>query len=145
MELYSDEFYMKKALQEAEEAFEKGEVPVGVIIVSKKKIIAKSHNRTEQLRDVTAHAEMMAITSASDYLKGKYLTHCTLYVTLEPCVMCAGALYWSRLERIVVGARDFVRGFQRAGVSLHPKTQIEFGLMERECSTLIKDFFSLKR
>ena len=145
MELYSDEFYMKKALQEAEEAFEKGEIPVGAIIVSNQKIIAKSHNGIEQLTDVTAHAEMIAITSASNYLHGKYLYDCTLYVTLEPCVMCAGALYWSRIKRVVVGARDDVRGFQKAGVCLHPKTQIEFGLMEKECSTLIQHFFSLKR
>ena len=136
---------MKKALQEAEEALEKDEIPIGAIIVSNQKIIAKSHNRTEQLIDVTAHAEMMAITSASNYLNGKYLTDCTLYITLEPCVMCAGALYWSRIKRVVIGARDDVRGFKKTNFCLHPKTKIEFGLMEAECSALIKRFFLLKR
>lgn len=144
-ELFSDEYFMRKALDEAYEAFERDEVPVGAIIVSKNKIIAKSHNLTETLTDVTAHAEMQAITSAANYLGGKYLPECTLYVTLEPCVMCAGALYWSQIGRVVVGARDEKRGFQNAGISLHPKTELHFGILESECSDLVKEFFRGKR
>ncbi len=144
-ELFSDEYFMRKALDEACSAFEKDEVPVGAVIVSKNKIIAKGHNLTETLTDVTAHAEMQAITSAANYLGGKYLPECTLYVTLEPCVMCAGALYWSQIGKVVIGARDEKRGFQNAGISLHPKTEVHFGILEAECSDLVKEFFRGKR
>ncbi|MBA5628754.1 nucleoside deaminase [Moheibacter lacus] len=144
-ELFSDEYFMRKALDEAFAALEKDEVPVGAIIVSKNKIIAKGHNLTETLTDVTAHAEMQAITSAANYLGGKYLKDCTLYVTLEPCVMCAGAVYWSQISKIVIGARDEKRGFQTAGVQLHPKTEMVFGVLENECSEVVKGFFNAKR
>ena len=144
-ELFSDEYFMRKALDQAYTAFERGEIPVGAIIVSKNRIIAKTHNLTETLIDVTAHAEMQAITSAENHLGGKYLQDCTLYVTLEPCVMCAGALYWSQISRIVVGAKDEKRGYQSSGVRLHPKTEIQFGILEMECAQLMKDFFKDKR
>ncbi len=144
-ELFSDEYFMRKALDEAYAAFEKDEVPIGAIIVSNKKIIAKGHNLTETLTDVTAHAEMQAITSAANYLGGKFLTDCTLFVTLEPCVMCAGALFWSRINKVVIGAKDEKRGFLQAGLKLHPKTEIEFGILEKECSELVKEFFKSKR
>lgn len=144
-ELFSDEYFMRKALDEAYTAFEKDEVPIGAIIVSKNKIIAKGHNLTETLTDVTAHAEMQAITSAANYLGGKYLPESTLYVTLEPCVMCAGALYWSQIGKVVIGARDEKRGFQNAGLQLHPKTQIHWGILENECSQIVKEFFQKKR
>lgn len=144
-ELFSDEYFMRKALDEAFAALEKDEVPVGAIIVSKNKIIAKGHNLTETLTDVTAHAEMQAITSAANYLGGKYLKDCTLYVTLEPCVMCAGAVYWSQIGKVVIGARDEKRGFQSAGIKLHPKTEILFGVLENECSEVVKGFFNAKR
>ena len=144
-ELFSDEYFMRKALDEAFAALEKDEVPVGAIIVSKNKIIAKGHNLTETLTDVTAHAEMQAITSAANYLGGKYLKDCTLYVTLEPCVMCAGAVYWSQIGKVVIGARDEKRGFQNAGIKLHPKTEILFGVLENECSEVVKGFFNAKR
>lgn len=136
---------MRKALDEAYAAFERDEIPVGAIVVSNNKIIAKGHNLTETLTDVTAHAEMQSITAAANYLGGKYLIDCTLYVTLEPCVMCAGALYWSQISKIVVGARDEKRGFLQAGVKLHPKTQITWGIMENECSEVMKEFFKAKR
>lgn len=144
-ELFSDEYFMIKAIDQAEIAYKKGEVPVGALIVSNNKIIAKAHNLTETLNDATAHAEMQAITSASSYLGGKYLTGCTLYVTLEPCVMCAGALYWSQISRIVVGASDPKRGYRQSAVSLHPKTKTEFGLMGKECGDLLIEFFKSKR
>lgn len=136
---------MRKALDEAYAAFERDEIPVGAIVVSNNKIIAKGHNLTETLTDVTAHAEMQSITAAANYLGGKYLIDCTLYVTLEPCVMCAGALYWSQISKVVVGARDEKRGFLQAGVKLHPKTQISFGVLENECSEVMKEFFKSKR
>lgn len=136
---------MRKALDEAYAAFERDEIPVGAIVVSNNKIIAKGHNLTETLTDVTAHAEMQSITAAANYLGGKYLIDCTLYVTLEPCVMCAGALYWSQISKVVVGARDEKRGFLQAGVKLHPKTQISFGVLENECSEVMKEFFKAKR
>ncbi len=123
---FTDEYFMKKALQEAEMAFEKGEIPVGAVVVIDNKVIARSHNLTELLNDVTAHAEMQAITSAANYIGGKYLKGCTLYVTLEPCQMCAGALYWSQISRIVFGARDEQRGFMTLGTQLHPKTEVRF-------------------
>lgn len=136
---------MKRALQEAELAFEKGEVPVGAVIVVDNKIIAKTHNLTETLTDVTAHAEMQAITAAANYLGGKYLHGCTLYVTLEPCQMCAGALYWSQISKVVYGAKDEKRGCAAMGAGLHPKTRLVRGVMEDEASGLLKRFFIEKR
>ncbi|SFT12493.1 tRNA(adenine34) deaminase [Zhouia amylolytica] len=145
MNPFDDNYFMKKALQEAEMAFDKGEVPVGAVVVIDNKIIAKSHNLTETLNDVTAHAEMQAITAAANYLGGKYLIDCTLYVTLEPCQMCAGALYWSQISKIVYGAKDEKRGFETMGTTLHPKTKIIGGVMENEAATLMKRFFIEKR
>jgi tRNA(adenine34) deaminase len=142
---FSDEYFMKKALQEAELAFEKGEIPVGALIVVDNKIIARTHNLTELLNDVTAHAEMQAITSAANFLGGKYLTGCTLYVTLEPCQMCAGALYWSQISKIVFGASDENRGFEKMGTQLHPKTTVVRGVMAEEAANLMKSFFAEKR
>ncbi len=136
---------MKIALQEAETALEKDEVPIGCIVVSGNRIIAKAHNLTETLNDVTAHAEMQAITSAANFLGGKYLQNCTMYVTLEPCVMCCGALNWSQISKIVIGARDEKRGFINKNLSLHPKTKIVCGVLENECSVLVKEFFKSKR
>lgn len=133
------------AFQEAEIAFEKDEVPIGCIIVSKDRIIAKAHNLTETLNDVTAHAEMQAITSAANFLGGKYLQNCTMYVTMEPCVMCCGALNWSQISKVVIGARDEQRGFINKNLSLHPKTEIVTGIMEHECSVIVKEFFKNKR
>ena len=140
-----DTYFMKKALQEAEAAFEKGEVPIGAVIVVQDRIIARAHNLTEQLGDVTAHAEMQAITSAANFLGGKYLYQCTLYVTLEPCQMCAGALYWSQIPKVVFGAYDPQRGFSAMGGQLHPKTEIVGGVMEEEAAELLKRFFIQKR
>jgi tRNA(adenine34) deaminase len=143
--IFTDEYFMKKAIQEAETAFEKGEIPVGAIIVIADKVIARSHNLTELLNDVTAHAEMQSITAAANFLGGKYLKDCTLYVTLEPCQMCAGALYWSQISKIVFGARDEQRGFLTLGTKLHPKTQIVEGVLCNETSDLMKRFFAEKR
>lgn len=141
-----DNFYMKQALQEAKCAFEEDEIPVGAVIVCGNRIIARAHNLTERLSDVTAHAEMQAITAASEYLGGKYLTDCTLYVTVEPCTMCAGALGWSQIGRVVYGAEDEKRGFRKfAPQALHPKTQLVSGVMEEECASLMKEFFQRKR
>jgi len=142
---YDDTYFMKKALQEAEEAFEKGEVPVGAVIVVEDRIIARAHNLTELLNDVTAHAEMQAITAAANFLGGKYLQKCTLYVTLEPCQMCAGALYWSQISKIVYGAKDTERGCGVMGTKLHPKTTIIGGVLAEEASDLLKRFFIQKR
>ena len=136
---------MKKALQEAEIAFEKGEIPVGALIVIDNKVIARSHNLTELLHDVTAHAEMQSITAAANYLGGKYLIGCTLYVTLEPCQMCAGALYWSQISKIVYGASDEHRGFVKMGTQLHPKTTVVKGILANEASELMKRFFVERR
>lgn len=136
---------MRKALQEAEMAFEKGEIPVGAIVVIDNKVIARSHNLTELLHDVTAHAEMQSITAAANFLGGKYLKDCTLYVTLEPCQMCAGALYWSQISKIVFGARDEQRGFLTLGTKLHPKTQVIQGVLADEASQLMQRFFASKR
>ena len=136
---------MKKALQEAEVAFEKGEIPVGALIVIDNKVIARSHNLTELLHDVTAHAEMQSITAAANYLGGKYLIGCTLYVTLEPCQMCAGALYWSQISKIVYGTSDEHRGFVKMGTQLHPKTTVVSGIMANEASELMKRFFVERR
>lgn len=143
--MFTDEYYMKMALQEAETAMEKDEVPIGCIIVSNNRVIARAHNLTETLNDVTAHAEMQAITSAANFLGGKYLINCTLYVTLEPCVMCSGALSWSQISKVVIGARDEQRGFINKSLSLHPKTEIVTGIMEHECSSIVKEFFKSKR
>jgi len=143
--IFTDEYFMKKALNEAEIAFEKGEIPVGAIIVINNVIIARSHNLTELLNDVTAHAEMQTITAAANYLGGKYLKDCTLYVTLEPCQMCAGALYWSQISKIVFGASDLQRGFQKMGTQLHPKTTVLNGVLANEASDLMKRFFAGKR
>jgi tRNA(adenine34) deaminase len=142
---FTDEYFMKKALQEAEIAFEKDEIPVGALIVIDNKIIARGHNLTEMLVDVTAHAEMQAITAAANFLGGKYLTGCTLYVTLEPCQMCAGALYWSQISKIVFGASDENRGFEKMGTQLHPKTTVVRGVLANEASELMKQFFVKKR
>jgi len=142
---FDDTYFMKKALQEAEAAFDKGEIPVGAIVVVNNQIIARSHNLTELLNDVTAHAEMQAITSASNFLGGKYLTNCTMYVTLEPCQMCAGALYWSQISKLVFGASDEKRGFRAMGTQLHPKTKVVGGVLETEASELMKRFFIEKR
>lgn len=137
---------MREALKEAQKAFDADEVPVGAIIVSNNQIIARSHNLTERLTDVTAHAEMQAITAAANYLGGKYLTDCTLYVTLEPCPMCAGALHWAQIGRIVFGTIDTKRGYQRVRPGLlHPKTKVQPNLLEHECAALLKTFFQKKR
>jgi len=142
---FTDEYFMKKALQEAEIAFEKDEIPVGAIIVIDNKVIARGHNLTEMLVDVTAHAEMQAITAAANFLGGKYLTGCTLYVTIEPCQMCAGALYWSQISKIVFGASDEHRGFEKMGTQLHPKTTVVRGVLANEASELMKAFFAKRR
>jgi tRNA(adenine34) deaminase len=142
---FTDEYFMKKALQEAEIAFEKDEIPVGAIIVIDNKVIARGHNLTEMLVDVTAHAEMQAITAAANFLGGKYLVGCTLYVTLEPCQMCAGALYWSQISKIVFGASDEHRGFEKMGTQLHPKTTVVRGVLAEEASELMKRFFGERR
>ncbi|PID95099.1 MAG: tRNA-specific adenosine deaminase [Bacteroidetes bacterium] len=141
-----DEFYMREAFREAEKAFEADEVPVGAVIVCEGRIVARAHNLTERLNDVTAHAEMQAFTAASHYLGGKYLSRCTLYVTLEPCVMCAGAAYWSQIGRIVYGADDEKRGYTIASLHLlHPKTTVVKGVLKEECSRLLRDFFEQRR
>lgn len=143
---YNDEYFMKQAYLEAQKAFELGEVPVGAVVVVNQQIIARAHNLTERLHDVTAHAEMQAITAAAEFLGGKYLKGCTLYVTLEPCVMCAGALYWSQLDKIVFAARDEKRGAGRFDNELyHPKTVVSKGPMTEECTRLMTDFFQAKR
>jgi len=143
---FDDTYFMKEALKEAQKAFIKDEVPVGAVIVCENQIIARAHNYTETLNDVTAHAEMQAFTAAVDYLGGKYLNECTLYVTLEPCVMCGGASYWAQLKKIVFGAADEKRGFSILSENiLHPKTEFESGLMKEECSKLLTDFFQSKR
>ena len=142
MQDLSDEHFMKEAFKEAKLAFNDNEVPVGAVIVSGNQIIARSHNLTERLNDVTAHAEMQIITAAANYIGGKYLNECTLYVTLEPCVMCAGALYWSQIGNIVYGASDEKRGFNKISSSIiHPKTTIVSGILAEECQTIIKNFF----
>lgn len=143
--IFTDEYFMKKALQEAEIAFEKGEIPVGAIIVIDNKVIARSHNLTEMLNDVTAHAEMQSITAAANFIGGKYLKNCTLYVTIEPCQMCAGALYWSQISKIVFGATDDQRGYQKLGTQLHPKTTVISGVLAEEAANLMRRFFAEKR
>ena len=140
-----DIYFMKLALKEAEKAFDLGEVSVGAIVIVGGRVIARSHNLTERLNDVTAHAEMQAITSAANFLNGKYLIGCTLYVTLEPCIMCAGAMAWSQLNRLVYGASDPNRGFYQAGIQLNPKTKITGGILADESKSLMENFFSKKR
>jgi tRNA(adenine34) deaminase len=145
-ELYSDEYFMEAALNEAEQARAKDEVPVGAVIVSGNRIIARAHNLTETLKDPTAHAEMQAITSATSWLGGKYLEGCTIYVTLEPCNMCAGAILWARPERLVYGASDEKRGYTLTGKEMiHPKTTVSAGVLEKECGKILSDFFRKKR
>lgn len=143
----NDEYFMREALKEAQKAYDSDEVPVGAIVVCNNKIIARAHNLTERLNDVTAHAEMQAITSAANYLNGKYLDECTLYVTLEPCVMCAGAISWAQLGKLVYGASDTKRGFGLLHEKkiLHPKTELISGILADECSSIIKSFFQNKR
>ena len=143
--IFDDDYFMLKALQEAETAFEKGEIPVGAVIVVDNRVIARAHNLTELLNDVTAHAEMQAITAAANFLGGKYLTKCTLYVTLEPCQMCAGALYWSQISTVVYGAKDDNRGCGVMGNKLHPRTILRGGVLAKEASDLMKRFFFEKR
>ena len=142
---FNDTYFMKKALQEAEFAFKKREVPVGAVIVMNDKIIARAHNLTETLNDVTAHAEMQAFTAAADFLGGKYLKECTLYVTLEPCQMCAGASYWTQIGKIVYGASEPQRGFVNLKTTLHPKTKVTQGILSEACGTILKRFFIEKR
>ncbi|ALU75966.1 MULTISPECIES: nucleoside deaminase [Tenacibaculum] len=142
---FDDTYFMKKALEQAQTAFDKGEVPVGAVIVFKDKIIARAHNLTEMLTDVTAHAEMQAFTAASDFLGGKYLKECILYVTLEPCQMCAGASYWAQIGKIVYGASEPKLGFSVLQTKLHPKTKVISGVLEEECGFLLKKFFAEKR
>ena len=140
------EKYMRIALQEAREAELDGEVPIGAVVVCGDKVIAKAHNRTEHLHDVTAHAEIMAITSAEDYMNAKYLTDCTLFVTVEPCVMCAGAIAWAQLAEVVYGATDEKRGFSKySSKILHPKTKLTKGILAEDCEKIMKDFFAGKR
>jgi tRNA(adenine34) deaminase len=146
IEPFGDDYFMKKAFAEAVQAFDEGEIPVGAVVVANNKIIARAHNLTETLNDVTAHAEMQAITAAANLLGGKYLNDCTLYVTLEPCAMCAGALGWAQTGRIVYGASDPKRGFRKfAPNTLHPKTEISGGILETECGELLQEFFRKKR
>jgi tRNA(adenine34) deaminase len=142
----TDEHYMRQALQEAQKALSAGEVPIGAVIVCRGQIIARGHNLTERLHDVTAHAEMQAVTAAAEYLGGKYLPDCTLYVTVEPCIMCAGALGWAQISRVVYGTGDEKRGFRRfAPQALHPKCEVVSGVLEKECALLMKSFFQKKR
>jgi tRNA(adenine34) deaminase len=142
IELYTDEYFMREALKEAAKAFDIGEVPVGAVMVSQNKIIARAHNQTEKLTDATAHAEMLAITAAANYLGSKYLSECTLYVTLEPCVMCAGALHWTQLQKLVFGASDIQRGYSIVSTPLlHPRTEVIKGIKAEESKKLINDFF----
>ena len=142
---HDDNYFMKRALQEAEMAFDRGEVPIGAVVVIDNQIIARAHNLTETLNDVTAHAEMQAITAAANFLGGKYLKNCTLYVTIEPCQMCAGALYWSQISKVVYGARDEHRGCINMGTKLHPKTKMIGGVLSEEASKLMKQFFIQRR
>ena len=145
VEIFDDHYFMKQALVEAQKAYDVDEVPVGAVVVIDNKIIARAHNLTERLNDVTAHAEMQAITSAAHYLNGKYLSDCILYVTLEPCVMCMGAIYWSQLSKIVFGAKDIKRGYQQAQLGPHPKAKVYGGIVAGESESLIQGFFQKKR
>ncbi len=144
--IHSDEHFMKQALLEAEKASESGEIPVGVVVVANNRIIAKAHNQVEQLQDVTAHAEMVALTSAQNYLGAKYLSDCRMFVTLEPCVMCAGALYWSQIGELVIGAQDEKRGYSKhQELLIHPKTNVRWDVLKGECESLITGFFQRMR
>ncbi len=146
LSIHSDEHFMKQALEEAKVAFEEGEIPVGAVVVANNKIIARAHNQVQRLNDVTAHAEMLAITAAQNFLGSKYLDNCTLYVTLEPCTMCGGALYWSQISKIVYGANDEKRGYRLMNPEIiHPKTEIKSGLLAKECGELVKSFFHQMR
>lgn len=146
LSVFSDEHFMKEAFKEAQKAFDEDEVPVGAVIVCDNKIIARAHNMTERLNDVTAHAEMLAFTSATDYLGGKYLNECTLYVTLEPCVMCGGGAYWTQLKKVVYGASDEKRGFSQLSKNiLHPKTEVVSGVQKVICGEILTQFFEKKR
>lgn len=146
LSIHGDDYFMKQAIKEAEKARDSEEIPVGAVIVANKKIIARAHNQTQILSDVTAHAEILAITAASSHLGAKYLHDCTLYVTLEPCVMCAGALAWSQISKVVFGASDYKRGFLRYGKEiLHPRTKLEYGVLHEECEELMKAFFAERR
>lgn len=145
IEIYTDEYFMREAFKEASLALDKDEVPVGAVVVLKDQVIGRGHNLTEQLKDVTAHAEVQAISAASEFLDAKYLIDCTLYVTLEPCVMCAGALYWSQISKVIYAAKDPKRGAGRFDGLYHPKTVIEQGVMGKESEQMIKDFFKSKR
>ncbi|HZY78504.1 MAG TPA: nucleoside deaminase [Cyclobacteriaceae bacterium] len=142
MDLYTDDYFMQEALKEARIAYDEGEVPVGAVVVCKNRVIGRAHNQTERLTDSTAHAEMLAVTAASNYLGSKYLNECTLYVTLEPCVMCAGALHWVQLMKLVYGAEDVQRGYTLVSTPLlHPRTEVVKGIKKQECKTLVDDFF----
>jgi len=146
MELYTDDYFMREALKEARKAFDLGEVPVGAVVVCQNKILARTHNQTEQLTDATAHAEMLAVTAAANYLGSKYLSECTLYVTLEPCVMCAGALHWSQLQKLVYGADDLQRGYSLVkSPLLHPRTEVVRGIKKDESKELVDAFFKRLR
>ena len=145
VELFSDEYYMGKALQLAQQAFEEDEVPIGAVVVRKQRIIAKGYNQTEKLTDVTAHAEMLAITGAAQYLGSKFLEECTLYITVEPCVMCFGAIQWARPQRVVFGASEPKTGYHSKGLIASPKMEVISGVLERECSDLMRSFFKSKR
>ncbi len=146
LSVFSDEYFMKEALKEAQKAFDKDEVPVGAVVVCNNQIVARAHNLTETLNDVTAHAEMQAFTAATNFIGGKYLKECTLYVTLEPCVMCAGASYWTQIGKIVFGTYDEKRGYSKTAANLlHPSTEISGGILQETCSNLLKDFFERKR
>ncbi|GAB3529250.1 nucleoside deaminase [Pontibacter brevis] len=145
LSIYSDENFMQQAYVQAQQAYAEGEVPIGAVIVSNNRVIAKAYNQTEKLNDVTAHAEMLAFTAASEYLGNKYLHDCTLYVTVEPCIMCAGASYWAQLKRVVFGAPEPKRGYRRVGNLLHPKTEMVSGIMAQECAGLMASFFAAKR
>ena len=142
---FDDLYFMKKALFEAEKSLDKNEVPIGAVIVVNQKIIGSGYNLIENLNDVTAHAEMQAITAASNFINGKFLDKCTLYVTLEPCTMCGGALYWTRISRVVIGAMDFKRGYSSLGIKLHPKTKVSNGILAEESEKLLQEFFLQKR
>lgn len=146
LSIHSDEHFMKLAMQQAKQAFDENEIPIGAVVVTQNRVIAKAYNQVERLQDVTAHAEMLAITAAQNHLGAKYLNDCTLFVTLEPCTMCAGALYWAQIGRVVIAARDPKRGFDRLDTPiLHPSTNVSFGVMEKEASQLITSFFEILR
>ncbi len=146
IQVYDDRYFMKLALDEGMKAMQAGEIPIGGVLVSNHQLLARAHNQTELLQDITAHAEILCVTAASQFLQSKYLKECTLYVTLEPCPMCAGALRWAQLGRLVYAAEDLKMGYMRYGSGmLHPKTKVEYGLMEEESSRLLKDFFAIRR